>query len=69
MGFMIAQISEEHKNLRYVAIGSIVINLYLLFGGICGDPGVKKETYLHYTKKWFSGDKELYTHDSEEEDN
>lgn len=45
----------------------MILNLYLLFGGICGDPGVKKETYLHYSKKWHSGDKELYTHDSEEE--
>lgn len=69
MGFMISQISDAHLTLKYIAIFSIVINLYLLFGGICGDPGIKKETYLHYTKKWNSGDKELYTHNSEEEDN
>ena len=35
--------------------------------GILGDPGIKKETYLHYTKIWFSGGKELFTEDSDDE--
>jgi hypothetical protein len=50
-------------------IGSffIALNVFLLLGGILGDPGIKKETYLHYTKAWFSGGKELYTQDSDDE--
>ena len=46
-----------------------MVNLYLLFGGICGDPGVRKETYLHHSKKWFSGDVDLFTHNSDDEEN
>jgi len=37
----------------------MIINLLLLFAGILADPGIKKETYLFYTKKQFDGEKEL----------
>ena len=36
----------------------------MLLLGVFGDPGIKKETYLHYTKNWFSDGKDLYTQDS-----
>lgn len=42
---------------------AIVINLLLLFYGILGDPGVKPQTYVHYSKNWYSNGKFSYTSD------
>lgn len=49
------------------SIAAITLNLFFLFGGIFGDPGVKPATYLHYTKNWFTNGKELYTNSDDEE--
>ena len=40
----------------------------LLLGGICGDPGVKKQIYLRYTKDYFKAklDKKYLTIDEKE---
>jgi hypothetical protein len=66
MGFMITMFRKS-PYLQWIAICSVVVNILLLFGGICGDPGIKKETYLHYTKAWFSDGKDVFTHDSDDE--
>ena len=58
---------QKSPNLQWIATCGVVINILLLFGGICGDPGIKKETYLHYTKAWFSDGKEVFTQDSDDE--
>ena len=58
---------SKSPHLQCIAICGVLLNLLLLFGGICGDPGVKKETYLHYTKAWFSEGKEVFTQDSDDE--
>lgn len=55
--------------MKKIGYSAIAINLYLLFGGILGDPGVKSVTYLHYSKNWFSEGKDLYTSDEEESSN
>jgi hypothetical protein len=68
--FMIAMmymIEDTAGYMRKVAGTCILFNLLLLLGGIFGDPGVKPETYLHYTKNWFSGGKDLYDTDSSDE--
>ena len=62
---MIFMLKDEGHWMKNAGFTLVAINLYLLFGGILGDPGVKAETYLHYTKNWFSGGKELYTSDSD----
>ena len=38
-----------------------------MFYTMLGDPGIKKETYLHYTKIWFSGGKDVFTEDSDDD--
>lgn len=53
--------------MRKTAGSFVALNLFLLFGGILGDPGVKPATYLHYTKNWYSGGKDLYKSDSSDE--
>ena len=35
------------------------INILLVIAGIFADPGIKKETYLYYTKKLYDGNKDL----------
>ena len=60
-------ISKDNIWAYRVGFAAIAINLGCLFGGIFGDPGVKPETYLHYTKNWFSGDKDLYQNSSDDE--
>jgi len=67
MGFMISMFSKS-PHLQCIAICGVLVNLALLFGGICGDPGIKKETYLHYTKAWFSEGKEVFTQDSSDDE-
>lgn len=70
--FMVAMmfmIEDKAGWMRYVSGVLIFTNLALLICGILGDPGVKQETYTHYTKNWFSGGKDLYSTDSDEEDN
>lgn len=70
LAFMIAMIcmlEDKGEWMRKAAGSCIAINLFLLFGGILGDPGVKPATYLHYTKNWFSGGKDLYKSDSDDE--
>ena len=47
---------------------AILINLFLLLYGIFGDPGVKPETYVHYSKNWYSNGKFSYTSDSDSND-
>ena len=72
MTFMLAMLFmvKDEGNWMYKVGGTaIAFNLFLLFGGICGDPGVKSQTYLHYTKNWYSGGKDLFKEgeDSSEE--
>jgi len=67
MGFMISMVSKDHKLLQQTAIATVSLNVILLFWGILGDPGISKETYLHYTKNWYSDGKDLYTQDSDDE--
>ena len=55
---MLFMISDANVWCYRVGYCSIALNLGLLFGGIFGDPGVKPETYLLYTKSWFSGGKD-----------
>ena len=62
---MMMVLKDENGWMTKCAIFSIGLNLYLLFGGILGDPGVKPATYLHYTKNWYTGGKDLYTSDSD----
>ena len=64
---MLFMISEESVWSHRIEYAAIFINLSLLFGGICWDPGVKPETYLHYTKIWYSGGKDLYQNSSDSE--
>jgi len=45
MGLLISLL-DKSPILQAITILLVIINLGLLFGGICGDPGVKKETYL-----------------------
>ena len=54
--------------LIYVGAASIAINLMVLFGGICGDPGVKPKTYLHYAKMKYQADGDLTSSDEETKD-
>ena len=62
--FMLAMI-QDSKRLLLVAGASICCNLLLLFGGICGDPGVKPKTYLHYSKMKYQNDGEATSSDEE----
>lgn len=64
---MLINLSDKSGWMMKVSIAMIAINLMALFGGIFGDPGVKAETYLHYTKNWFSGGKDLFNNTSDEE--
>ena len=48
--FMVSMLSDAGGTLRPIAAVAICLNLALLFGGICGDPGVKPSIYLHYSK-------------------
>ena len=56
---MLSLIYESNFNLALVSLALIVINLACLFGGIFGDPGVKEQTYLHYTKQKYGGKQEV----------
>ena len=49
---MVNMLSDPAGTLRPIAALTICLNLALLFGGICGDPGVKPSTYLHYSKMY-----------------
>ena len=69
LGLMIITISEHNLFLKNVAIFGCFFNLGLMFYAMLGDPGVKKETYLHYTKIWFSGGKDAFTEDSDNDSN
>jgi hypothetical protein len=51
--------------LFWVAGASICFNLFLLFGGILGDPGVKPKTYLHYCKMKYQEDGDVTSSDEE----
>jgi len=64
---MLFMLQDDGKWMVKCGVAAILLNLGLLFGGIFGDPGVKPATYLHYTKNWFSGGKELFGSDDEEE--
>ena len=57
-------IPPKYNWVYFGAILSLGLNLVLLVLGVFGDPGIKKETYLHYTKNWFSDGKDLFTQDS-----
>jgi len=61
---MLAMI-QDSKKLYFVAGAAICCNLLLLFGGICGDPGVKPKTYLHYSKMKYQNDGEATSSDEE----
>ena len=61
VAFLVAMnmmMEDESGWLKLISALAIFSNLALLFGGILGDPGVKPETYLHYTKSWYSGGKD-----------
>ena len=66
LGVMIGTISDANIFLKYFCIGTCALNLSLMFYTMLGDPGIKKETYVHYTKIWFSGGKDLFTEDSDD---
>ena len=69
MGIMINAIQNSQKpGLAYISIITVMINIMLLLGGICGDPGVKKQIYLRYTKDYFKAklDKKYLTVDEKE---
>lgn len=62
---MLTMIKDSHYLLAISAI-SIITNLFLLFGGILGDPGVKPKTYLHYCKMKYQQEGDLTSSDEEQ---
>ena len=63
--FMLFMIKDSHYLLA-ISVLSITANLFLLFGGILGDPGVKPKTYLHYCKMKYQQDGDLTSSDEDQ---
>ena len=55
----------KSPGLYWAGIGTISLNLMLLFGGILWDPGVLPKTYLHYSKLRYQQDGELTSSDED----
>jgi len=63
--YFMRQMVAENPFVTWSSNFFILINLLLLFGGICGDPGVKPSIYQTYTKRFMYPTKDLPADDLE----